>query len=378
MRVRIFVLTRFLAGVWVCRHGAGEMFFPDGSSLKGTFVDDEIRGLATYTGGDSSRVVGCYVDGGVLEGEVVEYADDGVEVFRGAYVDSQRHGLGTVTLPDGGKLVGQFVHGVFEGKANKYIYPPALEEEASLRGCWVGGAMERAQFYLGEKLMEPSVAYTFDESTATCISRHPLLPDPFEQRCVYVKASSTPESGEGLFALRDLPSNTVVTWYSGTRDKGYKAERRKWSENSNTISLIDDDPNAPDVDIDVAEEWSHTARYCASLAHKCNHSFDPLHQNAKYDMALHPRFGLIKSIRTLRPVSKDEELFVDYGYSLKIDPKTGDVKGSSGPEWYRKAYAQHQETRNRTQQGVNASESASAARTPATNQRPKKRSKTKV
>lgn len=324
-------------------------------------------GVATYTGADSSRIVGRYIAGGVLDGEVVEYDDDGVEVFRGMYRDSERHGPGTVTLPDGGQLVGEFVHGVFHGDANKYLYPRVLDEEASLRGRWHEGQLERAQFYLGEKLVDPEVSYSFDESTATRISSHPLLPDPYEQRCVYVAPSTTPNSGEGLFALRDLPGNTVVTWYSGTRDKGYKAERRKWSENSNTISLIDDDPDGHDIDIDVADAWSLTTAYCASLAHKCNHDFEPAKQNAKYDMALHPRFGLIKSIRTTRPVPKDEELFVDYGYTLKLDPKSGLAKGKAGPDWYRAAFNDfHQKKKQANNNGTDTTSSSKSASTTET------------
>ena len=283
------------------KHGAGEMFFPDGSSLKGTFVEDEIFGMATYHGADGSRITGPYVEGGVLCGEVFEYDDDGEETFHGQYVDSQRHGLGVVTQPDGGRLEGQFVHGVFSGSNNKYIYPPGLGEGlAELRGKWEDGVMKKAQFYLAGKLVDPKVYYEHDESTATVIATDVFKSDPYELRCVYVKASTTPNSGEGLFALRDLPANCIVTWYNGTRDKGWKAERRKWSENSNTISLIDDDPEGADIDIDVEEKWSNTDKYRASLAHKCNHTFDPARLNAKYDMALHPRFGLIKSIRTLR------------------------------------------------------------------------------
>jgi histone-lysine N-methyltransferase SETD7 len=355
------------------KHGPGSLFFPDGSSLVGSFIDDEISGLATYTGADGSKIIGKYTEGGVLNGEVVEQDEEGKETFRGEYVDSVRHGPGCVTLPDGGKLVGEFVEGVFHGKDNKYVYPPALDQEASLRGKWEDGVMKEARFYLGSSLQQPKVKYTFDESTATRISSHPMLPDPYEQLCVYVKQSSTPNSGEGLFALRDLPANTIVTWYSGTRDKGYKAERRKWSENSNTISLIDDDPKGEDIDIDVSEAWSSTSKYCASLAHKCNHSFDPKKQNAKYDMALHPRFSLIKSIRTLRAVPKDEELFVDYGYSLKIDPKTKKVKGKAGPDWYREAYAKYHELETKeTQTAKAASTSAPATKD---SKRPTKRAK---
>ena len=369
-------------------HGLGEVFFParsGGGSLRGTFTHGEmLSGLATFTSGDGSRIVGNYTDG-VLCGHVDEYDDHGSRVFEGQYADAQRHGPGTLTLPDGGKLVGEFNAGVFEGNQNEYRYPPipSLGAQASLRGEWRQGEMIRARFYLGgqpadgapaddaadaedaevkskskakgKKVASSSAAaassssasiaqpiyYQFDESTSTRISSSPLLADPYESLVVFVAPSSVPNSGEGLFAAVDLPADTVVSFYNGTRDKGYKSERRRWSENSNTISLIDDDPDQGDVDIDVAECWATTDKYCASLGHKCNHIFDLARRNAKYDMCLHPRFGLIKSIRTTRAVPKGEELFVDYGYTMSLDSK-GKVKGKAGPSWYREAFEAEQ------------------------------------
>lgn len=348
-------------------HGTGELLFPDGSSLRGSFAEGVPSGVATYSAADGSRIVGPYVDG-VQCGEVVEYDDEGAECFRGQYVDGVRHGDGAVTLPDGGRLVGRFVQGVFDGANNRYVYPPALDTEVSLRGLWSEGEMKRAQFYLGDKPATPAqgggVDFAHDESTATRISTHPLLADPFESLTVFVEQSTIPHSGEGLFARVALPAGVVVTFYSGTRDKGYKSERRRWSENSNTIALIDDDPAQADVDIDVGECWATTATYRASLAHKVNHTFPEGQRNAKYDMCLHPRFGLIKCVRTTKPVPAGGELFVDYGYTLTFDAK-GNVKGNAGPLWYRKGFAANQK-RMREQGGDEAqAEEAAAANSSA-------------
>jgi histone-lysine N-methyltransferase SETD7 len=300
----------------------------------------------------------------MLCGLVREYDEDGQETFSGQYVDSVREGAGTLTLPDRGRLQGQWKAGVFEGKDNRYIYPPALD--ASLRGEWVDGEMKKARFFLGEQPLDldllpgvgpgdaavvvapsskrkPSapVFFALDESTATRISSQPLLSDPFERLCVFVAPSSLgPSAAEGLFARRALPGDCVVTWYSGTRDRAHRSERRRWSENSNTIALIDDVGAKSDIDIDVSAQWATTDKYCASVAHKCNHTFDRAAQNAAYCMALHPRFGLIKAIRTLRAVQAGEELLVDYGYSVPLDAK-GNVRGKAGPDWYRKAHAEH-------------------------------------
>lgn len=45
---------------------------------------------------------------------------------------------------------------------------------------------------------------------------------------------------------------------------------------------------------------------------------------------VHPRFGLIKCIRTIQAVEKDEELTVAYGY----DHSSTGQNGPEAPEWY--------------------------------------------
>lgn len=50
---------------------------------------------------------------------------------------------------------------------------------------------------------------------------------------------------------------------------------RDWSLNGNTISLDED------TVIDVPAPYCQTDRYCASLAHKANHSFSP---NCRYEL----------------------------------------------------------------------------------------------
>lgn len=69
------------------------------------------------------------------------------------------------------------------------------------------------------------------------------------------------------------------------------------------------------------------SKYCASLGHKENHFFTP---NCIYDIFVHPRFGPIKCIRTLRAVEAEEELTVAYGYDHSPPGKSG----PEAPEWY--------------------------------------------
>ena len=55
----------------------------------------------------------------------------------------------------------------------------------------------------------------------------------------------------------------------------------------------------------------------ASLAHKCNHSFEP---NASFELGFSPRFGLIPTVRTLKDLKAGEELFCSYDYKLDDAP----------------------------------------------------------
>lgn len=54
---------------------------------------------------------------------------------------------------------------------------------------------------------------------------------------------------------------------------------------------------------------------------------------------VHPRFGPIKCIRTVRAVQKDEELLVAYGYDHKA---TGE-SGPEAPDWYKQELEEFQQ-----------------------------------
>lgn len=54
---------------------------------------------------------------------------------------------------------------------------------------------------------------------------------------------------------------------------------------------------------------------------------------------VHPRFGQIKCIRTIRAVQKDEELTVAYGYDHEPSGKSG----PEAPDWYKQELREFQE-----------------------------------
>ena len=53
---------------------------------------------------------------------------------------------------------------------------------------------------------------------------------------------------------------------------------------------------------------------------------------------VHPRFGPIKCIRTIRAVQKDEELMVAYGYDHEPTGKNG----PEAPDWYKQELKEFQ------------------------------------
>nr|XP_058923536.1 histone-lysine N-methyltransferase SETD7 isoform X4 [Kogia breviceps] len=288
------------------KNGRGKFFFFDGSTLEGYYVDDALQGQGVYTYEDGGVLQGTYVDG-ELNGPAQEYDTDGRLIFKGQYKDNIRHGVCWIYYPDGGSLVGEVNEdGEMTGEKIAYLYP---DERTALYGKFIDGEMIEGKLAVllsteeGRphfELMPGSSVYHFDKSTSSCISTNALLPDPYESERVYVAESLISSAGEGLFS---------------------KVDSRDWALNGNTLSLDEE------TVIDVPEPYNRVSKYCASLGHKANHSFTP---NCIYDMFVHPRFGPIKCIRTLRAVEADEELTVAYGYDHSPPGKSG----PEAPEWY--------------------------------------------
>lgn len=218
--------------------------------------------------------------------------------------------------PQGSRLEGTFKDNAPHAKCT-YFYP----DHSVLKGQWKNGEMVSAKFYeTADAKMGSKETFTYDQSSREHLSRAPLLRDPYETKWVYVKPSTVPGAGEGLFAKIDIPEDTVCSFYNGIRVSLKQTNKQTWRENANNISLNNG------TCIDIPPEWNETSVYCATLGHKANHHPN---NNAMYDTFYnHPRFGKIKCIRTIRDVKKDEEIFVDYGY-----------KKGNGPQWYRAYYA---------------------------------------
>ncbi|KAM9795431.1 histone-lysine N-methyltransferase SETD7 [Neosynchiropus ocellatus] len=311
------------------KNGKGKFFFFDGSTLEGFYVDDALQGQGLYTYEDGGVLRGTYVDG-ELNGPAQELDSEGHLVFKGQYKDNSRYGTCWVYHPDGGRVFGQVNEdGEMTGDSVAYIYPDGL---TALFGSFVDGELIQARLanVISAETERPrfeisanSAVYSYDKSTSTCLATHALLPDPYESTRAFVAESLIKGAGQGLFAKTDAERDTVVAFYNGIRITHSEVDGRDWAMNGNTISLDED------TVIDVPQPFDQTERYCASLGHKANHSFTP---NCKYDPFVHPRFGPIKCIRTLRAVQKDEELTVAYGY----DHEPSGKNGPEVPDWYKR------------------------------------------
>lgn len=157
--------------------------------------------------------------------------------------------------------------------------------------------------------------YTFDQSTRICISKSPMLMDPYETRHVYVKESNTPSSGEGLWAKTDIKAGQLVTLFNGVRQRHVWGMFHELAWSDYRISC------EKDVDLDILNEHIPISNYRATLGHKVNHSFN---NNAWFGHIWHPRFGLIMSVVANRDILAGEEVFVCYNYMI-----------AKAPEWYR-------------------------------------------
>ena len=116
----------------------------------------------------------------------------------------------------------------------------------------------------------------FDDSEylSDQICRHPTTKDPYEDKLVNVKTSLIADAGEGLFAKQNIQKGQLVAFFHAI-----PLENEKGSDYS--ISCHE-------FMMDIPEKCRDIKNYCATLAHKICHSFEP---NADYSYAFHPRFG---------------------------------------------------------------------------------------
>ena len=93
------------------------------------------------------------------------------------------------------------------------------------------------------------------------------------------------ERGDGLFVREDVEEGAVLAFYNGGRlDKGEAEEPSEdWEDDAYKILDQTEEENV----LDIPVKFRSIDTYCASLAHKTNHSFSP---NARFCLFHHPRY----------------------------------------------------------------------------------------
>lgn len=94
------------------------------------------------------------------------------------------------------------------------------------------------------------------------------------------------ERGDGLFVREDVQEGAILAFYNGVRlDKGEAEEPSEaWEDDAYKILDQTEEENV----LDIPERFRSLDTYCASLAHKTNHSFSP---NARFCLFHHPRYN---------------------------------------------------------------------------------------
>ena len=157
-------------------------------------------------------------------------------------------------------------------------------------------------------------------------SSDPALRDPYETRYIRVRQSAIEDSGEGVFAVEDLPPASLAAVFNGYKiplcsgldlTAGLSSPEDIYARLAYNIHMPEDE----NFFIDFPPEQARLSVYSASLGHKVNHSFSP---NCVFGTMNHPRWGRVRTIVTRDLVRAGEELLVDYGYDLL-----------RCPDWYR-------------------------------------------
>jgi len=220
--------------------------------------------------------------------------------------------------------------GAFTGDDIAYIYPDmkmAIRGEFKDEKLVSGQVCELLGVEVEDGIKKPVFSecsgkvYEYENPTIRNIADHPLLRDPWETERIYVDESELPQGGEGLFAKKDFVAGDIVALYNGIKIKTstYASEHMPHSDYRIRLN--------GDIDMDIPNGYHKISQYCATLAHKANHTFSP---NCEWTLYEHPRFGLIRSLTARIPIKKDEEILVNYQMCL-----------AKSPEWYRCVWIAH-------------------------------------
>lgn len=327
-------------------------------SISGKFVNGFVSGLVTITYLDGSRIEALakdnvfhglvrHFDPPLLKGKRKRYvrrADDNAIVasmgmtkddpisevnFVGSYKNGQLDGPGWKFNVGGTYHFGKFKgSGSFTTDQGAYVNQ---DLETAYFGRFVDGRMMAAQ---STKVINHSVengvpVLEFSEPEGKVFRAvivgddivDPLVTDVTEDNWVYVaKSPLGPDFGEGLFAKKDIPLNTVVAYFGGKY-----TTFEEWNKTKEIDPNYWQKHEAGGVVYLPEEYGKDITKYKATLGHKINHSFN--NWNCMFHSLDHPRFGTIPAARTTANVAKNEELLCLYEFQY-----------DEGAPWYQELW----------------------------------------
>ena len=203
-----------------------------------------------------------------------------------SYVNGKMQGIFWQQLMGGGFLTGVPENNEMTGGKIAFLFPNFTDAilgsfdkgklvegvEVKLSSIDVVHGMATASF----SQQEASKSVKRDQSTPYSIAIRPLTPDTNEHARVEVKQSHINDAGEGLFAKIDMNKGQVISLLNGIRVAPSLDE--DWSDYKVHFNT--------EFDIDIPEDMRSLDKYCATLAHKANHSFLP---NTRWGRMDHPR-----------------------------------------------------------------------------------------
>lgn len=317
------------------RHGYCEVHVKESNikvvSIRGEYRHGKLNGKARVYFQDRSWLEG-YFKQGILHGFTRIFDKKGRLKFVSNHKNGTPSGVSWRIVRGGGCVVGRVNDkGQLTGIRIAYIYP---DFTTALLGSFVDGIMQSSQQVQVVSIIQdetgikiplfsrPSGPFHVRQlGTFDSVCSDPMVRDPYEATMVQIRASTIDGAAEGLFARKEIEPNTVLAFYNGSRARPETFDPSTWETNNYRIF---DPADMPHGTIDIPTWAQDSKQYCASLAHKCNHSFLP---NAEFVVFDHPKFGLIPCLLSIADIRKDEEVLVGYGYDL-----------TDSPVWYQQAW----------------------------------------
>lgn len=213
--------------------------------LAGKYVRDKLEGNCEITTNEGGVLEMTFVRG-VANGPARRFSPSGFMQWVGRYRSGLPHGI-CWHSSDGegwyvgtsnrcGRMTGDEVVYLYPGKPKSASYNHSkinlvyLDFHTVLVGTWdndvmrsgvlsktVGITSREGYVYPLTVVQNIERVYRTDVSGYSVISLTPRDPDPYEALMVRCDVSTVPGGGEGLFAEKDIPAGTVVSFYNGIR-----------------------------------------------------------------------------------------------------------------------------------------------------------------